>query len=412
MTATIAVLATLDTKGQEAEYLRERLEALGAEALLIDIGVVGEPQARPDVTREEVAAAGGTPLAELLKAPTRQEASPVMTAGATAILGERLAAGAVHAVLGLGGTQGTSNCTQVMQALPYGFPKVMVSTVASGDTSAFVGIKDVTMMFSVGDVLGLNPITRKILANAAGAAWGMASCGVELDVQRGDRPVVGLTNLGVLTDGAMKAIELFNEKGYEVIVFHAVGSGGRAMEQMMRDGLIGAVFDYALGEIADDVFDGLRAGGPERLTVAGELGLPQVLCPGGAEHIGLIVDEPNVVPERYKDHKSVFHNPIIFAPRLSVDELGRVAVEVGKRLQGTRGDAAFLIPRGGVSRYSVSGGPLHDPASDAAFFDALKANLPATVEVVELDTHAEDDAFVREAVERLVAMIEKIPARS
>jgi len=407
MKKTVAVLATLDTKGQEAGFVREQVEALGGAALLIDIGVVGAPGARPDVTREQVAEAGGTPLAELLRRPTRQAASPVMIAGARKILAGLLAEGKVDAVLGLGGTQGTSNCTQVMQALPYGLPKIMVSTVASGDTHAFVGIKDITMAFSVSDILGLNPVTRKILANAAGAAYGMALTSVTLEPRRGDKPVIGMTNLGVLTNGALLALELFRERGYEVIVFHAVGSGGRAMEQMMRDGLIGAVFDYALGEISDDVFHGLRAGGPERLTVAGDLNLPQVLCPGGAEHIGLIVDEPNVVPERYEHHRYVFHNPIIFAPRLSTGELQRVAQEIGRRLSHTKGRAVFMIPRDGVSRYSAPGGELRDTASDEVFYAALRAHLPESIEVVEVDAHAEDPAFLREAVDRLVALIEE-----
>ena len=406
MTKTVAVLATLDTKGPEAAYVRERIVALGGQALLIDMGVVGEPGTRPDVPREAVAAAGGTPLKELLAAPTRQKASPVMVAGATAILTDLVARGRVHAVLGFGGTQGTPNCTAVMRALPYGFPKVMLSTVASGDTSSFVGIKDVTMMFSVSDILGLNPLSRTILANAAGAALGMAEQEVPLEPSGDGRPVIGMTNLGVLTEGSTRALQLFAEKGYEVIVFHAVGSGGRAMEQMMKDGLIGAVFDYALGEIADDVFGGLRAGGAERLTVAGELGLPQVLCPGGAEHIGLLVDPPNSVPGRYRDHRYVFHNPVVFAPRLRAAELEEVAREIGKRLAHTRSRAVMLLPQRGVSRYSAAEGPLFDPEGDRAFLEALKKSLPTAVEVVEVDANAEDESFVRVAVERLVAMIE------
>jgi uncharacterized protein (UPF0261 family) len=369
---------------------------------------MGTPGVSADVTREEIAGAGGTPLAEILTNPTRQEASPVMIRGASEILRKYLVDGAVHAVIGLGGTQGTSNCTRIMQTLPYGFPKVMVSTVASGDTSAFVDIKDITMMFSVGDILGLNPLTRKILANAAGAAWGMASSGVTLADQRGDKPVVGMTNLGVLTDGAMQALEHFEDAGYEVIVFHAVGAGGRAMEQMMKEGIIGAVFDYALGEISDEIYHGLRAGGTERLTVAGTLGLPQVICPGGAEHIGLMV-EPNTVPEAYRDHAHVFHNPIILAPRLDPDEMRAVAREIARRLSSTTGNACFMVPTRGSSRYAVEGSPLHDPAGDAAFLEELRACIPYHVELVERDTHAEAPAFVQEAVARLIAMIERSP---
>jgi uncharacterized protein (UPF0261 family) len=291
-----------------------------------------------------------------------------------------------------------------MQALPYGFPKVMVSTVASGDTSRFVGVKDIAMMFSVSDLVGVNPFTARILANAAAAAHGMSLVERSLQTTQGDKPLIAMTNLGVLTDGAMLALKLLRDAGYSVVVFHAVGSGGRAMEQLMKEGMIGAVFDYALGEIADDVFGGLRAGGPERLTVAGKLGLPQVICPGGAEHLGLFV-EANVVPEKYRDHQHVFHSPVIFVPRLNRSEIVRVAEEICRRLQHTSGRAVFMLPLRGVGRYSVPGGPLHDPASDRAFFDALKAGLPPTVEVLEVDAEAEAPAFVGEAVRRLIALL-------
>ena len=177
------------------------------------------------------------------------------------------------------------------------------------------------------------------------------------------------------------------------------------MEQLMKEGVVGAVFDYALGEIADDVFGGLRAGGRERLTVAGSLGLPQVICPGGAEHLGLFV-EPNVVPEEYENHKHVFHSPVIFVPRLNREELVQVAEEICKRLQSTKGHAVLMLPLLGVGRYSIPGGPLHDPEGDAAFFEALKAGLPPSVNVVEMDVQAEDPAFIREAVRRLVEMLE------
>jgi len=401
----IAILATLDTKGAEARFLREQLEELGSRALLVDMGVVGEAAVAADVTREELADAGGTPLASLLEQPTREVAAPVMIAGATRVLAQKVAAGEVHGVLGLGGFQGTSACCQVMGALPYGLPKVMVSTAASGDTSSYVDIKDITMMFSVGDILGLNAFTRKILANAAGAAHGMAQVRVSLETGERDRPLIGMSNLGVLTQGALKAVEYFEERGYEVIVFHAIGSGGRAMEQMMKEGIIGAVFDYAMGEIADEVFGVLRAGGPERLTVAGKLGIPQVLCPGGAEHLGVLV-EPNVVPDEWKDHTHVFHSPVVFVPRLRSEEFVRVAREINARLQSTQGNAVLMLPMDGTGSYAKPGGDLRDTESDAAFFAALKQGLPSGIEVVERDAHAEEPDFVKECVERLIALIE------
>ena len=272
MAKTIALLVTLDTKGEEAKFLQEQIEARGHNSLLMDIGVIGEPGTPADISREEVAQAGGESLEALLQKPTREEAAPVMVLGCINILKEKIKNDEVHAVLGLGGTQGTSSCCNVMQALPYGFPKIMVSTIASGDTSGFVGIKDITMMFSVSDILGLNPFMRKILANAAAAACGMADTETVFEMQKGDKPLIGMSNLGVLTRGTIEAMKYIEELGYEVIVFHAVGSGGGAMEQMMKEGIIGAVFDYAMGEIADDVWGVLRAGGPERLTVCRQAG--------------------------------------------------------------------------------------------------------------------------------------------
>jgi uncharacterized protein (UPF0261 family) len=404
----IAVLATLDTKGQEAEFLREQLEALGSRALLVDIGVMNAPATKADLTRAQVARAGGTPLADLQAGKSREASQPVMAAGATSLLLRRIAKGEVHGVIGLGGLQGTAACTAVMRALPYGLPKVMVSTVASGDTSSYVGISDITMMFSVGDILGLNLFMRKVLANAAGAAHGMAQVKVGLKTARakGAKPLIGISNLGVLTRGTMLAIQLFRKRGYESIVFHAVGTGGRAMELMMKQGIIGAVFDYAMGEISDELFHGLRAGGKERLTVAGPLGLPQVLCPGGSEHLGILVSTPHQLPDRWKDHAHVWHNEVVLAPRLNVKELRTVAREIGKRLQGTTGNAVLMIPKLGTGSYAMPGGPMNDPKGDKAYFETLKAALPPTIEVVERDLHAEDPAFVEEAVDRLIALIE------
>jgi uncharacterized protein (UPF0261 family) len=405
MIRTIALLITLDTKDQEAGYLIEQIESRGMKAMLIDIGVVGTPGISATFSREEVARAGGAELKDLLANPTREEAGPIMVKGAIRILKAKLESNEVHGVLGLGGTQGTSSCCDIMQVLPYGLPKVMVSTMASGDVSEFVGIKDITMMFSVSDILKLNPFARKILANAAGAVCGMANVDIVFKVEKQDKPLIGMSNLGVLTNGAMEAIRYIEERGYEVIVFHAVGSGGRAMEQMMKEGIIGAVFDYAMGEIADDVWSVLRAGGTERLTVAGKLGIPQVLCPGGAEHLGILV-HPNEVPEEFLNHDYVFHSPVIFVPRLNKKEIVRVAKSICDRLQHTKGNAKFLIPRGGVGRYSKVGASLYDKESDDAFFKYLKENLPETIDIIDCEEYAEDPVFVRRGVDLLIDLIE------
>ena len=405
MSKVVAILATMDTKGAESNFMRQEIEKLGGKALLIDMGVIGKVTVPIDISSDEVARAGGGSMQAILENPTRQDATPILIAGAVKILKEMIKNEEIHALMALGGTQGTSVCSQVMQTLPYGFPKLMLSTAASGDTTPFVDIKDITMMFSVSDILGLNQFSRKILANAAGAVIGMAQVDIQIAPRDQDKPLIGMSNLGVLTKGAMVALERFKKHGYEVVVFHAIGSGGRAMEQMMKEGIIGAVFDYAMGEIADEVFGVLRAGGPERLTVAGKLGLPQVLCPGGAEHLGILVGA-NEVPDEWKDHDYVFHSPVVFVPRLRTGEIVRVANDITSRLQHTKGNAVLMLPTEGTGSYARPGGPLRDRESDAAFFEALKADLPNTIEVVERPTHAEDPEFVRECVDRLIGLIE------
>ena len=409
MPRTIAVLATMDTKGAEADFIRQEIEALGEEALLVNIGVVGPAAVPVHIDTGTVIRTGGGDPDALLQSPTRESVGPYLVRGAQKILLDLVLENKIHALLAMGGTQGTSTCSQVMQALPYGFAKVMLSTAASGDTEPFVDIKDITMMFSVSDILGLNPFSRKILANAAGAAVGMAQKSERaITAEAGSKGTIGMTNLGVLTYGAMHAIDLFHEAGYEVITFHAIGAGGRAMEQMMREGIIKAVFDYSLGEIADDVYDGLRAShDPERLTVAGKLGLPQVICPGGAEHIGLLLHTPNEAPEAYKNHAYVFHSPVVFAPRLGPDEIRKVARDITRRLAHSKQKTVFMLPLQGVSRYSIPGGPLANKESDAVFFDTLRSTMPASIELRELDYGAEDPAFIEEAVQTLIHLIEQ-----
>jgi uncharacterized protein (UPF0261 family) len=407
MNKTIAILATLDTKGPEGNYLREQVKECGEQALLIDTGVVGTPSVRADITREEVAEAGGTPLSELLEDPTQDKAHPVMSAGASSIMKKLMAQDKVHGIVSLGGTQGTSLGTMVMRTLPYGFPKVMVSTVASGNVSSFVDIKDITMMFSVGDILGLNPVMCKILANAAGAVCGMANVKVTMESRTGDKPLIGMTNIGLATRGTIKALELFKARGYDVIVFHAVGSGGRAMEQMMKDGIIGAVLDYALVEIPNEIYGGLNAGGPDRLKTAGQLGIPQVVCPAGVEHIGLILSEPHKGPKEHLHRKYYYHSPIIFVYRLDRDEMIVTAKEVVNRLKYTKDEAIFMIPMKGFDRSCYEGAPLYDPEGDEAFIKYLKEHLPKNFRIVEIDSSIEDSQFVEAAVNNLIDLIEK-----
>jgi uncharacterized protein (UPF0261 family) len=402
---TVAILATLDTKANEAGFMRSEIESLGGQALLIDLSLVGESELSADFTKQDVISAGGGNLAELLVKPNREQSNPFIVAGATKIVKELQESGKIHAVVSLGGTQGTSTCAPILQSLPYGFPKVMLSTAASGDTSPFVGIKDITMMFAVSDILGLNVFSRKILANAAAAAWGMAQS--EQCITKSEaKGVIGMSNLGVLTQGAMRAIKLFEEAGYEVITFHAIGAGGDAMEQMMKEGIINAVFDYGLGEIADGIWGVLRAGGPERLTVAGKLGLPQVVVPGGSEHLGILVNEPNKIPTGYENHQITWHSPYVFVPRLNAEEQGRVAKVIGEKLSHSTKDTLFLMPLKGVSSYSAEGGELYNTELDDIYWESLQKELPNTIEVESMDVTAQDQALVERAVNYLIEKLE------
>src|SRR5262249_20089551 len=296
---TIVVLGTMDTKGVEMQFVRAEIEKHGHRALLIDSGVVGRPAGKADVSREQVAEAGGMPLAQLLQQPSREVAAPVMAKGAATLVKALVEKGEVHGIVSLGGTQGTTLSTAVMRQLPYGFPKLMVSTMASGNVAPFVDIKDITMMFPVTDILGLNPVSRKMLSNAAGAVCGMAESDVTLDTK--GHPLVGVTTVGITTTGAMKAIEVLEKAGYETIVFHAVSTGGRAMEALMKEGVIRAVLDIATIEVSNEMYRALLAGGPERLTVAASLGLPQVICPGAIAI--LVYGTPDTIPAEYKDRK-------------------------------------------------------------------------------------------------------------
>jgi uncharacterized protein (UPF0261 family) len=399
---TIVVLATLDTKGREAGYLREQIEQRGHRALLVDTGVVGTPACSAEIPREEVAAAGGMSLADILASPSREVAAPIMAEGATRLVSGLVERGAAHGIVAMGGTQGTTLSTHVMRALPYGFPKVMVSTMASGNVAPWVDIKDITMMFSVTDIMGLNAVTRKILSNAAAAACGMADDPVA--IAQSDRPLVAITTVGITTLGAMAAAEALEQAGYETITFHAIGPGGRAMEQMMREGLIHAVLDYSIIEVSNEMYHALLAGGPDRLTTAGKLGIPQVICPGAVEV--LVFNEPETVPAPYRDRTLIRHSPQITDVRLNREEMAAVGREVAARLRFTTDEAIVMIPTAGYDSYAVAGQGFHDPEADAAFVTELKAGLPATIRVVERATHIDDPAFAREAVRRLVALIE------
>jgi len=400
-TKTIVVLGTLDTKGRETKFVKDVIEKLGFKALVMDVGIIGEPFFKPDVSREEVAEAAGISFKELSENPSREVASPIMSRGASKLIGDMIKEGKVHGIISMGGTQGTSLATAVMRSLPIGFPKMMVSTIASGNTAPFVDIYDITMMHSVADILGLNPVTRRILSNAAHAICGMA--GSEEDIRVTGKPLVAVTTVGITTPCAMRAIELLEAHGCETIVFHAVGTGGRAMEHLMKQGVVKAVLDIATIEVTNEMYGGLLAGGEERLTVAGKLGIPQVLAPGAIAI--LVFGEPETIPEKCRGRKIIRHSPLITDVRVTKEEQVEVAEELARRLKHTRDPAVFMIPNKGYDSYSVEGKPFWEPESDKAFAETLKAALPSNIKVVELDYDINDPRFAEEMVNALIMLM-------
>jgi len=405
MSKSIIILATLDTKGKEVDYLSKKIQERGLKTIIVDVGELGTPTIKADISRDEVAKAGGISLKEFFKDSKDKKASPMMAKGAIKIVNKLVEERKAHGIISLGGTKGTSLATEVMRTLKYGFPKIMVSTMASSDVSVFLDISDIIMFPSVSDILGLNPFLKKILSNAAFAVCAMAENEENIIIEKG--PLIGISNVGVTTPGAMEAIKLFNEAGYETIVFHAVGTGGRAMERLITEGVIGAVFDYALVEISNYLYDGLNNGGPDRLTAAGKMGIPQVISPGGVEVLALWIKEGEPIPEQYKNRTEIRHSSLITTFRFSIDELINTAKEIVKRLQYTKDEAVFMLPTGAYSIYSKKGKPFYDPESDKVFADYLKKNLPKNFKIVEVDSDLTDKIFVETAVKEMIDLINK-----
>lgn len=406
MSKNIIILATLDTKGEEAGYLAEKIHEKGHKTIIIDVGELGTPALKADFPREEIARSGGISLEEFFKDSKDKKAAPIMAKGAIKIVNDLINSKKAHGIISLGGTKGTSLATEVIRSLKYGFPKIMVSTMASSDVSVFLDISDIIMFPSVSDILGLNPFLKKILSNAASAVCAMAENDENIIVE-GSGPLIGISNVGITTPGAMHAIKLFREAGYETIVFHAVGTGGRAMERLVSEGVIGAVFDYALVEISNYLYKGLNNGGPDRLTMAGKMKIPQVISPGGVEVLALWIKEGDPVPEQYRNRTEIRHSSLITTFRFSKDELIHTAKVIIERLQNTNDEAVFMLPKGAYSIYSKKGTPFYDPESDKIFADYLKEHLPGNFKIVEVDSDLTDRPFVEAAVKEMISLINK-----
>ena len=400
---TIAIIATLDTKGPEAGFVKSRIEAAGYATLVLDTGILGGKDAsalKPAFSADEISREGGEDREELASRSsekhTRSRGIRAMSKGSARILDRLCKDGLIQGVLGLGGAQGTEICTFAMRSLPLGFPKVMVSTVASGQTpfGIYTGTRDITIMHSVVDILGLNSLTRRILANAAGAVVGMAE--VTLMEEKRPGPKVGITIYGQTTPAGLAIKALLEERGYEVFAFHSNGTGGKAMEELAVEGLLDALFDLSTHELTDEIFGGIHAGDSKRLLAGGLQGVPRLVLPGGLDVITL--GEPETVPEIYRSQPSVPHNPHITLVRVNVEQMTRLGNVVAERLNQSHGPVAVAIPKGGFSFYNRDGLHFRDMKADQAFVKTLRARLRPEIPVEEFPFHINDSNFVTEIV--------------
>ncbi|MEU3772496.1 Tm-1-like ATP-binding domain-containing protein [Streptomyces sp. NPDC032472] len=408
----VVLVGTLDTKGVEYGWLREKLLRTGVEVTMVDTGIMGEPRVPADVPRAAVARAAGTELSDLRAAADRGAAVTTMARGAEATLLRLHAEGRLHAVLAIGGSGGTSIATRAMRALPLGVPKLMVSSMASGDVAPYVGSADITMMYSVVDIAGINSISSPILANAVAAAAGMAKAyeraGLELlrpaRLGTGSRPLVAASMAGVTTLGVDAARERLTELGYEVLVFHVSGTGGRTLEKLAGQGVFAGVLDLTLSELADDLCGGILSAGPDRLSAAGRAGIPQVVSLGALDMVKF--GPLDSLPERVRYRRVRVHNPSITVIRTTEAECAELGRRVAAKLRTATGPTEVCLPLRGLSTLGAPGGPYHDPAADRALFSALREGLRGTSAVLrDYDTHINDPAFGRAAADRLHAMI-------
>ncbi len=399
--ASVVVLGALDTKGREIAFLVEQIAARGHRTITVDTGVLGEPAGRADISRHDVAEAGGYSLDALIQAADRGAAMGAVGRGAVAIVQRLHAAGRVDAIVGMGGGAGTSVSTAAMRVLPLGIPKVMVSTLAGGDVRSFVGVTDIVMIPSIVDVAGLNRISRGVFARAAGAVCGMLDAAVGATAAQ-DAPLIAATMFGNTTACVDRARAAIEAKGYEVLVFHATGTGGRTMEALIETGQITGVLDATTTEWADEVLGGVMSAGATRLEAAARTGTPAVVAPGCLDMANFW--ERASVPPRLQQHRLYEHNANVTLVRTTPEENVEMGGLIAGKLNASVGPVAVYLPLRGLSVISAEGQPFHWPEADRALYDTLKARLRADIPVREMDCAINDPAFADAMAAELLAM--------
>lgn len=407
----IAIIATLDTKGPEAAFVKDRIEREGFSTVMLDTGILAQRDPAgppPDVSADQIANEGGEDRAELIarsaEKETRNRGIRAMSRGAAKILRQLYDQQQICGVIGLGGAQGTEIGTCAMRALPLGVPKMMVSTVASGQTpfGIYTGTRDLTIMHSVVDILGLNSLMRRILSNAVGAVVGMVRAASMETVGTALR--IGMTIYGQTTPAALVIKPQLEARGYEVFAFHCNGTGGQSMEELAVEDLLDGLFDLSTHEITDEIFGGIHAGGADRLLAGGLKGIPRLVVPGGLDIITL--RELETVPEVYRDQPYVKHNPHITLVRLTAEQMVKVAEVMAERLNQATARVIVAIPKGGFSFYNKDGLHFRDIEADEAFTATLKAKLNPEIEICELDGHVNDPVFIEAILSKFETLMQ------
>lgn len=399
---TIAVLGTMDTKGEEHAFVAELIRKRGHKVVVIDVGVLETPKLKPDITRDEVAAAADVNLSELVSKRDRGEAVKAMSIGAPIILAKLERERKIDGVISLGGGGGTAIGTAAMRALPIGFPKIMVSTLAAGNTAQYLGVKDVVMVPSIVDVAGLNRISRVVLTRAAGAICGMVE---STPPAAQDKPIIVASMFGNTTDCVQHARKILEEAGYEVLVFHATGNGGRTMESLIEAGLVAGVLDVTTTEWADELVGGFLSAGPTRLEAAARTGTPAVVTPGCLDMVNF--HGPETVPARFQGRTFYQHNPQVTLMRTNTEENAELGKIIAQKLNASQGPVSVLIPKKAISVISAPGQKFYDPAADKALFDGIKSNLRPDIELIEMESEINAPEFAEACARALLRNIQK-----
>jgi len=402
LSKTIAVLGTFDTKGEEFAYLIERIREAGCEVVSIDTGIIGKPFFEATVKRDQVAQAGGSSIAELVEKNDRGYAVTTMMNGAGEIVLSLFEAGKIDGIISMGGSAGTTIGTYAMRKLPVGVPKVMISTLASGDVAKYVGPKDIFMLNSIVDISGINKISKTIFSLAAGAVTGAAKSAYV----GGDdgKKVIAASMFGVTTPCVTKAKAYLEEQGYEVLVFHAVGSGGRCLESLVDGGMVQGVLDMTTTEWCDELVGGVLSAGPERLDAAAKKGVPQVVSCGALDMVNF--GEWDSVPKKFAGRNLYKHNASVTLMRTTVEECAELGRIIAEKLNKCVGPCTLMLPLGGVSAIDKPGAPFYGPEEDKALFDALRKTLTnPKVKLLEMDNNINDDEFALTAAKELDAYI-------